>query len=30
LFAIPVLMTAVTWSYSKRHRTRGQTVSLSG
>lgn len=22
LFAIPVLMTAVTWSYAKRHRTR--------
>ncbi|MFJ8535450.1 hypothetical protein [Streptomyces sp. NPDC093591] len=24
LFAIPVLMTAVTWSYTKRHRARGQ------
>ncbi|MZD05588.1 hypothetical protein GTW43_10885 [Streptomyces sp. SID5785] len=24
LFAIPVLMTAVTWSYAKRHRARGQ------
>ncbi|MFI1929573.1 hypothetical protein [Streptomyces sp. NPDC020330] len=24
LFAIPALMTAVTWSYAKRHRTRGQ------
>ncbi|MGG7572347.1 hypothetical protein [Streptomyces sirii] len=24
LFAIPALMTAVTWSYAKRHRARGQ------
>ncbi|MFB7653910.1 MULTISPECIES: hypothetical protein [unclassified Streptomyces] len=24
LFAIPVLMTAVTWSYAKRHRARGR------
>ncbi|MET9680653.1 hypothetical protein [Streptomyces coeruleorubidus] len=24
LFAIPALMTAVTWSYANRHRTRGQ------
>ncbi|WSV94842.1 hypothetical protein OG509_00715 [Streptomyces sp. NBC_01006] len=24
LFAIPALMTAVTWSYTKRHRARGQ------
>ncbi|MCX5174436.1 hypothetical protein [Streptomyces virginiae] len=24
LFAIPALMTAVTWSYAKRHRVRGQ------
>ncbi|MFF4581434.1 hypothetical protein [Streptomyces sp. NPDC001389] len=30
LFAIPALMTAVTWSYAKRHRASGQAWDLSG
>ncbi|MFD9981495.1 hypothetical protein ACFWZJ_14045 [Streptomyces massasporeus] len=28
LFTIPALMTAVTWSYAKRHRARGQAQPL--
>ncbi|WP_241267137.1 hypothetical protein [Streptomyces scabichelini] len=28
LFAIPALMTAVTWSYAKRHQARGQAHPL--